>query len=223
MKIDYTVQAGNETLLMYFTGWGTTPEVAQHLVLSPDWDYFTAYDYRVIQADNLPDFKSYKHVYLAAWSMGVWAADVLAPFLPTPEIAVAINGTPIPMHDQYGIPDQIFEGTLRGLDDENRERFNRRMCGGKKLLAVYNSFSARSTEDLREELTGVYQQVRGLSGEDKPNQLWSKALVSERDLIVPSANQTAYWQKHNVAIELLKGAGHYPLMEYNRWKELLGL
>lgn len=223
MKLEYRQKADNKVLLMFFTGWGTTPEVAHHLALPHQWDYFTAYDYRRVCTEELPPFKPYQQVFLVAWSMGVWASDRLGPALPMPHQAVAINGTPLPMHNQYGIPDQIFEGTLKGLDDDNRERFNRRMCGGKKLLAVYNSFAARTTDDLREELTGVYEQVKGLSGEEPHKLPWSQALVSEKDLIVPSANQVAYWELHQVPFEVLEGAGHYPLMQYDSWEELLGL
>lgn len=127
------------------------------------------------------------------------------------------------MHNQYGIPDEIFRGTLEGLDDDNRARFNRRMCGGKKLLAVFNSFAARSTEDLREELYGTYLQVKDLPDDTPPQLTWSEAIVSERDLIVPTANQLAYWQRHGVPCRQLKGVGHYPLLEYQSWEELLQL
>lgn len=223
MKTNYTTQEGNQTLLIYFTGWGTTPEVVAHLALPEEWDYFTAYDFRQVSPSDLPDFKSYSNVYLVGWSMGVWAADVLAPHLPKVSKAIAVNGTPLPMHDLYGIPNHIFRGTLEGLDDDNRARFNRRMCGGKKLLAVFNSFSQRSTEDLRDELTGVYEQVKQLPDDTPPALSWSEAVISERDLIVPRDNQVAYWQKHNVPFQLLEGIGHYPMLEYSTWQELLNL
>lgn len=220
MEVTYTTHPGNQTLLLFFTGWGTTPEVVRHLEVPEGWDYFTAYDYRTLP-DTLSIRKDYDTVYLVAWSMGVWAADLLAPLLPTPSIAIAINGTPIPMHDDYGIPDAIFEATLRGLSDENRARFDRRMCGGKKLLAVYESFSARSTDDLRSELQGTYNQVAPIRDFIPPRLKWSRALISEKDLIVPPENQLRYWQEAGVPTCLLKHAGHYPLYSYTSWTELL--
>lgn len=223
MQFHLTKEQGNRRLLIFFTGWGTTPEVAAHLTPLPECDYLTAYDFRTLSPEMIPPLTDYQEVYIVGWSMGVWALDRLAPHLPTPTKAIAINGTPLPMHNQYGIPDKIFRGTLEGLDDDNRARFNRRMCGGKKLLAVFNSFAARSTEDLREELYGTYLQVKDLP-DDTPTQLaWSEAIVSERDLIVPTANQLAYWQRHGVPCRQLKGVGHYPLLEYQSWEELIQL
>ncbi|MDO5016756.1 MAG: DUF452 family protein [Porphyromonas sp.] len=223
MQTDIIHQAGNDRLLIFFTGWGTTPEVARHLELPKGCDYLTAYDYREIAPTDLPPLTSYQEVYMVAWSMGVWAMDQLAAALPRPTVAVAINGTPMPMHDLYGIPDHIFRGTLQGLDDANRQRFNRRMCGGKKLLAVYNTFAARSTEDLKAELYGTYLQVKDLPEETPPQLSWSKAIVSGKDLIVPTANQLRYWERHGVPCRTLAGAGHYPLMEYRSWEEILDL
>ncbi|MDO5035450.1 MAG: alpha/beta fold hydrolase [Porphyromonas sp.] len=213
------------TLLLYFTGWGTTPEVVTNLGLPQGWEQCSFWDYKDVSALYLPDIElsRYNSIYLVAWSMGVWAADLLAPHLPRISKAVAINGTPLPMHDLYGIPTPIFEKTLSGLDDDNRARFDRRMCGGKKLLAVYNSFSARSTEDLRSELTGVYEAVRALPDGSPPQLSWDLAYVSERDLIVPPSNQLRYWNKHNVTTEVLPGLGHYPIYEFHSWQELLKL
>lgn len=214
-------QAGNESLLIFFTGWGTTPEVAQHLVLPEGWDYLACYDYRTVESTDLPSLSDYRQTYIAAWSMGVWAADLLAPYLPLPQKAIAINGTPLPMHDLYGIPDQIFRGTLEGLDDANRARFNRRMCGGKALLQVFNSFSQRSTENLRSELMGVYQQVEARYAYTPPRLHWTKAIISTKDLIVPAPNQLRYWRAAATPTLELEGAGHYPLTAFTHWAEIV--
>lgn len=221
MITNLITKEGNKTLLIYFTGWGTTPEVVSHLPIPEDWDYLTAYDYRELNPSDLPDLKEYQRVHLVAWSMGVCAADELAPYLPHLTKAIAINGTVLPVNDRYGIPNEIFKGTLDRLDDENRARFNRRMCGGKKLLAVFNSFSQRSTEDLRRELTVVYERGRSMSEEMAPRLPWTSAIVSEKDLIVPSDNQIAYWERQQVPIRFVEGAGHYVMMEFSSWQELI--
>ena len=218
----YKEERGSEALLLFFTGWGTTPEVAKHLSLPVGWDYCAFHDYRDLSTP-LPRFREYQKVYLLGWSMGVWAADRLAGRLPKVDRAVAINGTPVPMHDVYGIPIAHFEGTLRNLDEMNREKFDRRMVGGKKLLEVYKTFHARSTEDLKSELQGVYDQVKGISDTEAltTGLEWTKALISERDLIVPPANQRAFWDAAGVETELLAGEGHYPFLSYSSWEGLL--
>ena len=35
------------------------------------------------------------------------------------------------MHDDYGIPCAVFQGTLDTLDEINQGKFERRMCGEK--------------------------------------------------------------------------------------------
>lgn len=221
MICQYRQKEGSHTLLCFFTGWGTTAEVVAHLPLPDGWDYLVANDYRTISPTDLPALRKYGRTYLVAWSMGVWAAEVLSDFLPPLKRAIAINGTPMPMHDLYGIPEQIFQATLSGLNDDNRARFNRRMCGGKELLSVYNSFAARSTEELREELFGVYQKVKELRALQPPRLHWSKALVSAKDLIVPAPNQIRYWECNSVPYCLLPNLGHYPLRQFSSWDELL--
>ena len=41
---------------------------------------------------------------------------------------VALNGTVTPVDDLKGIPQQVFEGTLEGLNEVALEKFIRRMC-----------------------------------------------------------------------------------------------
>lgn len=224
MEIEYRQNSGSQTLLIFLAGWGTTPEVVRHYELPEGWDYLSIYDYKGIVEQIATDTFStlnvqhYDHVYLVAWSMGVWAAEILHNYLPNPEIAIAVTGTPLPMHDLYGIPDQIFKGTLEGLSDDNRARFNRRMCGGKRLLSVYESFSARSTKDLREELLYVFKYSNDAQGTKYP---WTRAVIGERDLIIPPPNQLRYWDEQHVPTQLLIGVGHYPFFEFNSWQELL--
>ncbi|MDO4771584.1 DUF452 family protein [Porphyromonas sp.] len=208
-----------DNLLIYFTGWGTTPEVVRHLSVPDGWDYCTCWDYTNLDDKDLPSLSDYQKVIVMAWSMGVWAADRLAHLLPAGTYGVAINGTPLPMHDDYGIPDLIFKGTLEGLNDENRARFDRRMCGGKSLLALYQSFSARSTEDLKAELLSVHTQVKGLEA-TPPHLRWQHAYVGTKDLIVPPDNQQNYWSRFGTEVRLLDSTGHYPFTLFKEWQQL---
>ncbi|KGN78549.1 hypothetical protein HQ35_10075 [Porphyromonas cangingivalis] len=216
----YSSDIKAERLLIYFTGWGTTPEVVGHLSVPEGWDYLTCWDYTTLKDGDLPDLSQYRKVIVVAWSMGVWAADKLAHLFPEDTYGVAINGTPLPMHNDYGIPDLIFQGTLDGLNDENRARFDRRMCGGKSLLALYQSFSARSTDDLRDELLSVYEQVKGLDA-STPSLAWRKAYVGTKDLIVPPDNQTNYWSRFGTEVRILDDIGHYPFTLFATWDEVL--
>lgn len=205
-------------LHIFFTGWGTNPEVASHLSLPYPCDYLTVCDYTEYDPHALVEIIApYTSISIAAWSMGVWAADLLAPLIHCPlTAAIAYCGTPLPMHDEYGIPSQIFEATLVGLNDDNRARFDRRMCGGKELLKVYQSFSQRSTETLRGELLSVFNAVKGLDY-TPPRLAWSHAYIGGKDLIVPAANQRNYWEKAASPYTLMPEMAHYPFSLFDQW------
>lgn len=220
MRFDWIKSSPSSTkVILFFCGWGTTPEVVAHLSPAEDTDLLGIYDYSTCSEAELPDLSMYEELAVVAWSMGVWAAEQCASTLQRVTTAVAVNGTPLPMHDRYGIPLLTFEGTLRGLNDMNRERFDRRMCGGRELLEVYRSFSQRPTEDLRTELTQVYQRISGVEPK-APCLPWSQAVVSQRDMIMPAGHQEAYWRRWSVPIRTLEGQGHYPFMQYQSWDEL---
>ena len=207
-----------EELILFFCGWGTTPAVVEHLTPPCNTNVLGVYDYTNTSAHTLP-IQTYKKVTVVAWSMGVWAAERCVANQQNITQAIAVNGTPLPMHNLFGIPQPIFEGTLHNLNDLSREKFDRRMCGGKALLQVYQSFSQRSTQSLQAELLSVYQQVHNLQ-DYTPQLPWSKAWISERDLIIPPNNQQRYWERYGVHTSILKQAGHYPFAMFCNWNSL---
>ena len=57
---------------------------------------------------------------------------------------VALNGTVTPVDDLKGIPQQVFEGTLEGLNESTLEKFIRRMRLQKSaLLNLYVFFCVK--------------------------------------------------------------------------------
>ena len=82
-----------------------------------------------------PEMKTYDKITLIGWSFGVWAAEYLSSKTGIkPNVTIAVNGTPIPADDQYGIPLNVFEGTLNNITEENIEKFYLRMFGDKKSI-----------------------------------------------------------------------------------------
>lgn len=66
-----------------------------------------------------------RRIYLFAWSFGVWVSELIfrgIPFYKT----VALNGTPLPVNNRYGIPPKSFAVTLKGIARTGIEAFNRR-------------------------------------------------------------------------------------------------
>ncbi|MDO4789355.1 MAG: alpha/beta fold hydrolase [Porphyromonas sp.] len=228
MKIKQIKSPKSTKALLYFGGWGSTPDSVGHLSLPEGTDYFAFYDYREISPEELPPMEEYTEIAVVGWSMGVWAISLLREYMPQHSKLVAVCGTPYPTHDDWGIPDEIFRATLTNLNEMNRERFNRRMCGGRSLTALYNSFASRSTEDLKEELTSVFEvqsaRISRIAPQYAPDRAPSPfhfAWVAEKDLIVPTANQMGYWTHVEVPTRLLEGVGHYPFLSFKSWDELI--
>lgn len=222
-------QAPSRQLIIYFCGWGMTPATVSHLTLPDQCDLLALYDYRILElSDDLADlpWDSYEAVTIVAWSLGVWAAEQVVPhwsILPTKQRLIAVAGSPYPMHDQWGIPKQIFVGTLEGLTDENRQRFNRRMCGGKRYKQLYDILSERPTTELRDELQAVYDSLATSEASETTHHTrlaWDLAIIGERDQIFPAKNLSTLWKAVNVPTLLLPDGYHYLFDLWQSWSEL---
>lgn len=211
-------------LLLFFNGWAMPPESVTHLRIPEGYDLCVVWDYRDLSL--VLDLSPWQNIDLVAWSMGVWAADAYCSAQPQLPIqrAVAICGTGYPMSDHLGIPTEVFRTTLQGLDEKNRERFNRRMCGRKTYPALYSALSSRSTEEIRAELEHVYRQetARPEQSPKLSTAPWTLALVGGADRIIPAENQIRYWQGQAVPIALHTDRAHYILGDLQAWEEVWG-
>lgn len=210
-------------LLFFFNGWGMTSAAVAHLLPPQGMDILIISDYRSLEEAFPSATKQYESYYLAAWSIGVWAAELLAQQHKLPHIteSIALAGSPHIRHDLYGIPIAIFDQTLEAVSGENRNRFNRRMCGGKKLKALFEEFSRRPTDDIREELQCVQQIEKTKYPIYTPTALpWTKAFVAQRDRIVPYQNLLLFWQSNNTPVYLLPEADHYLFSTVDSWETL---
>ena len=123
MNIYKQTKAGNSKLLLVFSGWAASPEVFRHLEPESDTDIWICYDYRGMEFEG-EALSRYPEIRLIAWSLGVWVASVVfgKRQIPFTE-AIAVGGTLYPVHDQWGIPETIFRGTLDNLTEEGMHRF----------------------------------------------------------------------------------------------------
>ena len=107
MNIYKQTKTGNSQLLLVFSGWAASPEVFRQLETEPDTDLWICYDYRGMDFEG-EALSGYRKIRLVAWSLGVWAASVVFGKKPGSFTeAIAVNGTPCPVHDQWGIPETI--------------------------------------------------------------------------------------------------------------------
>ena len=120
-------------LTLFFAGWGMD-ECPFMDYCSGNSDLLVCYDYRSLDFD-FTLLQGYQEIRLIAWSMGVWAASMVLQDMDLPICeSVALNGTVTPVDDLKGISQQVFEGTLEGLNEVTLEKFIRRMC--LKLILI---------------------------------------------------------------------------------------
>lgn len=221
----FRLSPDSDKLILFFNGWAMTREAVEHLAIPAGYDLLHVWDYRTDEQDF--DRSSYREIRLLAWSMGVWAAERLAMqgLLPETASAVAVCGTGYPMDDEMGIPMEIFRGTLDGLTEENRFRFNRRMCGGKSLKHLFDALAARETSEIKAELGRVYEEESRRLGSDNPHPQsplqWDKVLIGEKDRIIPAKNQEHFWNMRGCPqIEMVVGGDHYLFNRFSTWESL---
>ena len=222
MNAEWIVHEGGRELLLFFNGWGMDRRVADYVQSAapawPDRDIVVINDYRSLDFPRwLRDaMAGYCSVDLVAWSLGVWAA--LHAGLEGIGRAVAINGTPFPIHEAQGISPEIFRGTLENWSDVTRKRFERRMftgCADDQLDFVR---SARSASDQQDELRLIADAVPVRSGGDAPSWRFSKALIGSRDLVFLPENQRQAWL--DVQVFEIGDMPHFPFFHLSGWQEV---
>lgn len=189
MKYYFIKQTDQPVLDLIFAGWGMDYHPFANEQTSND--LCICYDYTDLHLDT-DLFTSYQAIRLISWSMGVWAAAQTFQHTSLPFTdKIAINGTLEPIHNERGIPETIFEGTLNNLSESGMDKFNRRMCGSKERLIHFNAHAPqRDIHSLHSELASIYQQVRQAP---LPVFQWTKIVVGKRDLIFPATNQIKAW------------------------------
>lgn len=194
MKQEFIAHAGNSRLIIFFAGWGV--DAAPFATLArPGYDILVLFDYRTLDFDHLP-IAGYDEICVIAWSFGVPAAarfiDLHQATLPITR-CVAVGGTLIPVDDRCGIPEAIFSGTLRGLDERNLRKFYRRMCGSGEAFSAFCATSvSRRVDELADELRAIH--ARGAAEVDPL--LFDSVYITAADAIIPPANQRNAWASH---------------------------
>jgi biotin synthesis protein BioG len=206
---------GHPSLTIFFTGWGMTPATTKHLAL-PDSDFLVCCDYRSIEP--ITGTSHYQHINIIAYSMGVWAASLAMEHIAAQTInTIAINGSALPVSDQFGIPETVYNGTHHHLSPSNFQKFVVRICGNRENAQLLNgSFNDADIDLLRQELAFIQTNQAIV----KPFRPWHKAIISQNDLIYPCRNLTDYWQTSNTPIELIN-APHFPFWGWKSWDDII--
>jgi pimeloyl-[acyl-carrier protein] methyl ester esterase len=206
----------NKHLVVLYGAWGTDENVFTPLC-NDDFDFILFYNYSADDALVLPEMKTYDKITLIGWSLGVWAAESLS--LKTgiiPDLTIAINGTPIPADDQFGIPLKLLEGTLNNITEENMEKFYLRMFGDKTTYEMnIDRVPKRTVKSLQDELRWLYNRMM----EQKETGFkWDYAVISEEDRVFPSQNLIGYWKKKMATKHIILPLPHY---FFHKWESFI--
>jgi biotin synthesis protein BioG len=219
MQAFWTRRSGNGRVLLFLNGCGMDARILGHAALPEAWDVLTLFNYAdmSVPAEVHECMESGATVFLAGWSMGVWAAGALAPYAGRVTGSAAINGTGMPIHDRYGIPPAIYRATVESFSLTNRLSFYRRMCGRQEDLQRFlMSAPERSVADQHAELSALEKHVPGQTVADLFP--FRRAIVGSQDKIIPAANQERFWAEHGGC--RLVDMPHFPFFHLS-WKEII--
>lgn len=205
----------SQHLLLIFNGWGMDERAFPN---HPDMDMLIISEWHTKPALPIIEIQKYTTVTLVAWSLGVWQAancDLLSQLKLYKTIA--INGTPNPIHNQYGIPVATFQGTLQHLSETTRDKFQKRMMGGiRNYNSMANCLPLRNIENQRNELQYFWDNAQ--KGNDSKF-AWTTAFIGSNDMIFPTENQYNYWNK-KANIKTID-IPHYPFISPTDWATIL--
>ncbi|MBE2895339.1 DUF452 family protein [Pasteurellaceae bacterium HPA106] len=216
MQFHWFKRAGKRKLILYFAGWSSAPNAVEHWVIPDDCDALACFDYRTL--DFSPDLRAYDEITVVAWSLGVWVAQqVLGQGLPIVN-SIAINGTGLPIDDDFGIPQAVFSATLQHLDAAGRVKFERRMCGTREILRVYQQFPARALAEIYDELAAL---ERAINAAPKRTFRWHKAIIGIHDRIFPAESQVRYFTQFQPQCDIVMfEAPHFVFSHFSSWQAL---
>ncbi len=209
----------NNKLIIVYGGWGTDENVFIPLC-NDDFDFILFYNYSADEAFVLPEIKTYEKITLIGWSIGVWAAEYLSPKTGIkPDVTIAVNGTPIPADDHYGIPLSEFESTMNNITEENMENFYIRMFGDKKTYKTnIDRVPVRTVKSLNDELRWLYNRIME---QKEPGFRWDYAVISSKDKVFPAKNLLGYWRKENETKKIILPLSHYSFHEWESYSDFV--
>ena len=199
-------------LIVFFAGWSFDYKPFECLECD-DYDVLIFYDYNTLELPNIDD--NYEEKILITWSMGVFIAYLLKNKLPQFNKKIAVNGTPYPVHNEFGIPQKTFDLTLKYAETGLQGKFYQNVFTNDEFLAKYNKNPIeRPIKNRVSELVTLDKLIKETTIEyDK---FYDKAIVGTSDKIIPTKNQLAFWKDLAQTVD----CGHFPFYNYKSWTEI---
>lgn len=201
-QIWLTQEEGNQDLIIYMLGWAATPNAIQHIA-TPGYDVLVCCNYTAIHPLSAAAFTRYRRIYLFAWSFGIWVAEQCCREVPIYR-AIALNGTPYPVHPEWGMRLRVVLRSMRTLAKTGTDNpFTEGAEAGRYMPA--GPYPDRTAAEKVTEL----EYLAGLAEKNSTAHLqWAQAYIADKDEIFPPARMWAYWQ--TVGIGTGFDSWHYP-------------
>lgn len=205
MQYYWIRQGQGNRLHVVVLGWACGAEIlAQARLEESEWDVLCLYQYNDLSLDI--DFSAYTNIRLTAWSFGVWVAQYLFGGDTRVTSATAINGTPRPVDEQFGIHPKAFALTVRGIERVGIDRFMEQMCGNR--VQEYRGVAKlRPIEILSHELKFLGESFQTIP--TSPIR-WTEAVVGMSDTIFPPKAMLNFWQTISPAtkVQIIDNMAH---------------
>ena len=235
MRFYWLNKQNNKNLLVFFVGWSFDFRPFEFLDCE-NYDVLIIYDYsNIIQpkkdfVSDLPkliNVRDYEKSYLVAWSMGVFTAFYLRDILPEFTKKIAINGTVLPVDNEYGIPLKPFLLTLKHAKIGLEGKFYQNIFDKQEEFEEYiKNPVERTIQNRVEELQNLYEKIKNYEQEFKQTKeeilknsfkFYDSAIISKNDKIIPPANQLNFWKSKAQFID----SGHFPYYNFKSWNEII--
>ena len=208
----------NKELIILFGTWGIDERIFTTLC-NDSFDFILFYNYSADEPLILPEMKEYKRVTVIGWSLGVWAAEYYSRKSGiTPDLTIAINGTPVAADDRYGIPLRIFEATLNNITDYSMAKFYLRVFGSKSHFEANKPYiPVRTEKSLHDDLRWLYNRMM------EPVEtgfVWDYSVIGSDDRIFRAPNLISYWSEHPETRQIIVPAPHFM---FDHWSSLSDL
>ena len=218
MKAFWLNKQNNKNLIVFFAGWSFDENPFKNII-SKNYDVVIFYDYNNLEFQKDIDFSSYQNKIFIGWSMGVFVGCKLRKIFADFDYKIAINGTPAPVDNEYGIPVKIFELTLKHAQIGLKEKFYKNIFQTSEEYEKYTKNPVkRSIENRVSELESLYKYIKNNSIDYE--KFYDYALISEFDKIIPPKNQINFHTKNSVPFKILP-YGHHLFYNLSSWDEIV--
>lgn len=218
MQFTWLIKNNSEKLIIFFNGWSLDENIVNHLN-SDEYDVVMFYDYDNFETLNniISQINNYKELNVIAWSFGVWACGTTIDNFDKLKNVIAINGTLIPIDNNFGISKKMFNLTLSNLSEITYPKFFKNMFSKE---ADFSKLSHRNIENQKQELVQI-QELSSKNTCNENNVFFNKIIIGSQDKIISAKNQLNFWEESKSAHIIKIECGHYIFDLFKTWDEIL--